>query len=122
MAVADLMQIPCTILRAGTAEDRYGNTNIDWSNPTTITTLPDGTPLTCYLHVAMRKQQDHNVNRSAASEVGTVFLPATADIRANDKLEILGGTYTTLGLPAQVVRGTTGEVHHIEMEVVRSLG
>lgn len=122
MAVADLMQIPCTILRAGTTEDRYGNTNIDWSNPTTITTLPDGTPLTCFLHVAMRKQHDSDVNRSGASEVGTVFLPATADIKPNDKLQILGGTYTTLGLPAEVVQGFTGQVHHIEMEVVRSLG
>ena len=110
-----LMTMPMTIERAGSAKDRYGNANIDWTNPTS-------TPVLGWYDANVKRFQheDGRVRDEAASD-GIVYLPAGTDVLSTDRLLIGTDRYEVFGVPAVIQRPGWG-VHHVEIRVKRFLG
>ena len=103
------------IRRAGATKDRYGNTNLDWSNPA------DSDPLPGWLDLTPTKAEEKDKNRTDATSDGIAFLPSDADVRATDRLVIDGVVYQVKGLPSPVYRPGYG-IHHFECRINRAEG
>lgn len=80
-----------TVLRAGTTTDRYRNVVADWSNPAR-TEVPG-------CAVAPGTSSEENAGRTAVIAGLTVYLPAGADVRPADRIEIRGVVYDIDGEP-----------------------
>jgi hypothetical protein len=114
MSLDQIFSIPITIQRAGPAQDRYGNINLDWSNPTSTSVLG-------WLDTNQRKMHEDIKSRDELESDGNAFLPPGTDVKGTDRLIINGITYQVYGIPASVYRPGWGE-HHIECRIRRYQG
>lgn len=114
MSLDQILNIPITIQRAGPGPDRYGNTNLDWTNPTSVT-------VNGWLDTNQRKMREEIANRDEIESDGNAFLPAGTDVLGTDRLIINGITYQIYGVPAPVYRPGWG-LHHVECRIKRSEG
>ena len=113
MAIPSWCQQVITILRPGTTTSR-GSSVYDWSSPSSwvvsnCSVQPASTGLS----------QDGRV--LGISEGYTVYLPPGTDVRAGDRIEFEGDTYTILGEPKLWV-SATGRVSHIQLSIERWSG
>ena len=114
MSLDKILAIPITIVRAGSAPDRYGNTDIDWTHPTETT-------VSGWLDTNLRRMGEQERDRDELESDGNAYLPAGTDIRGTDRLLIHGVTYQVYGLPSPVFRPGWG-VHHVECRIKRFQG
>ncbi|MBO4390393.1 MAG: hypothetical protein J5825_06005 [Lachnospiraceae bacterium] len=113
MAIPSWCKQEITIIRPGTATSR-GSSVYDWSNPTSwvvsnCSVQPASTGLS----------QDGRV--LGINEGYTVYLPPGTDVKAGDRVEFEGETYTILGRPKPWV-SATGAVSHIQLSIERWSG
>lgn len=78
--------------RATTATDRYGETIVSWSSPTTTTLAVRG--------VEPVSSTEDNDGRQAVITGHRVYLDRGADVLAGDRLVLRGVTYEVNGAPA----------------------
>jgi hypothetical protein len=102
-----------TIVRAPLAAG-YGNARTpDWDNATRTTVRgcvqPEGS-----------SEQTGGQDRVATTH--RVFLPATADVVATDRIEWGSGTYEVEGEPQRWPNPLGGGIHHIELTMSRTVG
>ena len=103
MSLTGLLARPATILRAVTAEDRYGNTVLDWSDPAS-------TPVRGWL--AQSSGTEDRDRRDAAVSTWVFVMPAGTDVTALDRVHIDPVTYELAGPPNEA--WTPRGPHHIE--------
>lgn len=95
-----------TVIKAGETTDPYsGETTFDWSNPTTVATLPAyvGYSATALVNDALASRTE------LVSELSAVIRPYDLDPITN-RLQWRGDTYTIDGPPK--VRMRNGRPHH----------
>lgn len=90
-----------TVVRAGLADDGYGNQVPDWSNPTR--TPYDG----CAVGQGSRGSEVTDDRNAVVSDL-VVFMPSGADVMATDRLEVRGRAYEVVGEPFDWVNPFTG--------------
>lgn len=113
MALPSFFRQSITRIRPGTKTLR-GSEVPDWSNATTATITdcsvqPAGTSLS----------QDGRV--LAITDGLTAYVPANADIKAGDRIQYAGETYTINGAP-RVWPSASGGLDHIELNLERWSG
>lgn len=112
MAVQSFWRQSITRLRPGTTTER-GSTVYDWSKPDALvipecSVQPAGTSLS----------QDGRV--LGVTDGLTVYAPVDADIKAGDRIEYMGGTYTINGDP--LVWPGVARMQHMQLNLVRWRG
>jgi head-tail adaptor len=99
------------ILTAGTRTDVYGDSQPDWTTPTTVTVKG---------WLAWSSSIEVLDGRDATSSTLTLTVPAGTPITARDRVSIDGRIYEINGepMPAWTPRGE----HHIEMFLTTAVG
>lgn len=93
-----------TVLRAGLADDGYGNQVRDWSTPVRIPCAGCAVAQGARDSVTEILTGDRNVIISDL----VVFMPPGADVVATDRLEVRGRVYEVVGEPFDWVSPFTG--------------
>jgi hypothetical protein len=104
--------------RAGNTETRYGDTKIDWSTTTDATFLGwlDSTP-----QAVRSRAITELTTRAGELSTGTLYAPATLDIRNTDRVLVGGDLWQIDSIPAKFYRAD-GTVSHLQMIVSRFQG
>jgi head-tail adaptor len=92
------------VVRAGLADDGYGNPTQDW-NATTSTTYGG-----CAVAQGAKggATEDLTGDRNVVVSDLIVFMPSGADVRATDRLEVRGRQYEVVGEPFDWINPFTG--------------
>jgi hypothetical protein len=98
-----------TVRRPGTTTDAYLNTITTWSSPTETTVTG------CAF--APTSATEDNDGRTATITTVTLYMPATADVAASDRIVARGVTYEVDGKPKKWTSPHTGETKGFEVQL-----
>jgi hypothetical protein len=97
-----------TLVRAGTAESRYGDDVKDWSSATR--TLSKG-------WVSQRDRSEDTDSREAQVQGFVVYLPAGTDVSGLDRVEWDDFTFDVVGPPNRAWSPKLRGEHHVELDI-----
>lgn len=103
-----LLHDQVTRLRAGLTEGPYGNETRDWDNATSATYSAEVQPVS---------STEDIVNQQQTITRWRLFLPASADLEATDRIVWDGDTYEVDGDVERWKR--RGVLHHLEAVLMR---
>jgi hypothetical protein len=108
VSITTLMVHDVTLVRAGTAESRYGDDVKDWTDAER--TASKG-------WVAQRARTEDVDSREAQVHDYVVYLPAGTDVTGLDRVEWDDRTFEVVGPPNQAWSPLRRGEHHVELDV-----